>query len=185
MSMLHPNIVYPEVMVGILGSVLGFYFGSRGSSGRANEEVIEKLGRATKDRDDAVESAKKGKLSEMVAQAKNGVAVVKALSKVLPKEMAKKLNEDNPIKGMLLRAVGSFGSVLGSVVPPLAIASIVIAVGSKLAGAAYNRWVARVLAAPYTPELFPPTVIDSAVAISIAQSSPIFSQALKTGDKDR
>jgi hypothetical protein len=62
-------------------------------------------------------------------------------------------------------------------VPPLALASVVIGIGAKLTGAAYERWVSRVLNAPYTPELFPPTVIDAAVAMSIVRTSPVFKQA--------
>jgi hypothetical protein len=46
-----------------------------------------------------------------------------------------------------------------------------------LAGAAYSRWLARILTAPYTPELFPPTIIDAPVAMSIIRSSSIFSTA--------
>jgi hypothetical protein len=205
---------FPEVMGGILGSVLGFYFGSRGSVGRANEDVLQQLNKTSRDRDDAVNNLNKGKLSTVIAQAKAGVAAVKAIRKVLPEQEVKKLNsiinavniginaaeglagsgktaeaiaeigksveklkENNPMQTVLSSAVGSFGSILSTAFPPLAIATIVIGIGSKLAGAAYQRWVARVLAAPYTPELFPPTVIDSAVAMSIARSSPIFSRA--------
>jgi hypothetical protein len=87
------------------------------------------------------------------------------------------LKGDNPVKNLLQRAVGSFGQALGGLVPPLAIAGVVVAIGSKLAGAAYDRWIARVLNAPYTPELFPPTVIDGSVAMGIARVSPIFSRA--------
>lgn len=73
--------------------------------------------------------------------------------------------------------VPSFTAALGSTAGPLAIAGIVAIVGARLAGSAYDRWVARVLNAPYTPELFPPTVIDAAVAMSILRASPVFAKA--------
>jgi hypothetical protein len=86
-------------------------------------------------------------------------------------------DKENPIREVLSRAASSFAQVLGPAIPPLAIAGVVVAVGSRLAGAAYDRWVARVLNAPYTPELFPPTVIDASVAMSMVRSAPIFCRA--------
>jgi hypothetical protein len=53
----------------------------------------------------------------------------------------------------------------------------VVTIGSRLAGAAYDRWVARVLHAPYTPELFPPTVIDASTAMTITLQSPVLKRA--------
>jgi len=74
--------------------------------------------------------------------------------------------------------MGTFGKVAPAV-PAVAIASAVVFVGARLASAAYSRWQARILNAPYTPELFPARVVDAAVAVSIIRSSPIFAEKFK------
>jgi hypothetical protein len=204
----------PEVLVGILGTVLGFYFGSRTSAEGGGRQALQQVAAADRQRDQAVDEARKTRLGGLLEKARVGVGAARVLTKVLPQEMADKVNRivnvvdkglhtadqlasggqtqealaevgkavsvldrDHPIREVLSRAASSFAQVLGPVVPPLAIAGVVVAVGAKLAGAAYDRWVARVLNAPYTPELFPPTVIDASVAMSMVRSSPVFRRA--------
>jgi hypothetical protein len=216
---------FPDIMAGILGTILGFYFGTRAEAERVDADALARVGEATLQRDRAVEEVNESKLTTVMAKARAGVEVVRTVSKVLPKELAAKvggvadvvtkglavadglagsgktrdalaekgkavavLQQDNPIKDVLLRATKSFGDVLGTAVPPLAIVSVIVAVGSRMAGAAYERWVSRVLNAPYTPELFPAAVIDASVARSIIRGSPIFREAfakeLEVGERD-
>lgn len=214
---------FPELMAGILGSVLGFYFGARATV-PAGGHALEQVGAARAERDRALEKADRGQLETVRDNVQAGVGVARVVAKVLPAEagsrieqaaavvedglaavdrlraaggaqqalqelsgLAARLQDDSPINGVLGRAMTSFAGVLGGALPPLAIASAVVGIGSKLAGAAYDRWVARVLHAPYTPELFPPSVVDANTAISLVLQSPIlrdaFAAELDRGDR--
>lgn len=215
---------FPELMSGILGSVLGFYFGARGASASGAKEVLARVDAAQAERDRALEQGTASKVEQIREQIAGGVEVARAVAKVLPAQMGKqvdqvartvdeglgvvdrlrgggnieqalakateiasKLGQKDPVKGTLLQAAGSFASVLGGTLPPLAVAGAVVSIGSRLAGAAYDRWVARVMHAPYTAELFPPTVIDANTAIALTLKSPILKQAfapeLERGDR--
>lgn len=210
------SIEFPQVIAGILGTVLGFYFGSRSGAGQVSTDVLQQIGTSDRGREAMVAEAEESQLSVLVQKARVGVSAAKALARVLPADMASKvgtvvdkvdrglaaaaqlagagnvgkalsqarkavdtLEVADPLREVLGRAVGSFGRVVGVAVPPVAIAGVIVAVGSRLAGVAYDRWVARVLNAPYTPELFPPSVIDGAVAMSVIRSAPRFRQAFK------
>jgi hypothetical protein len=205
---------FPELLSGILGSVLGFYFGARGPGLKGAGEVLQRVDAAQAERDRALDETKAGKVEQIRDQVASGVGVARAVAKVLPAEVGKQidrvadtidqglvvvdrlrsagstekaleqavklaseLGQKDPVKSTLLQAASSFAGVLGGSLPPLVIASAVVAIGSRLAGAAYDRWVARVLHAPYTPELFPPTVIDASTAMTITLQSPVLKRA--------
>ena len=207
---------FPEIMGGILGTVLGFYFGTRSSAGVARDKSVA----AELQREKAVEAVNENKLTGLMNKAREGVGIAKILARVLPGSVGAKLGEvavladkslavagglagagqtgealaevgkavsvlqqDSPVRTVLKSAMGSFGKVAGAV-PALAIVAVVITIGARLTGAAYARWKSRVLDAPYTPELFPATVIDAAVAISIVRRAPVFTEAFATELQD-
>ncbi len=198
------GIEFPQVMGGILGTVIGFYFGNRSGGGDKSAEALEQIGAANRARDRAVGANDRNRLGQALDKAKDGVAVAKLLTGVLPESLRKTaertieavdkgvgladklsgqgnhgdaaskaelalaaVQKGNPLLAALDSAGGSFGKVLGGTVPAIGLATVVIGVGAKLAGASYDRWRARVLNAPYTPELFPPEVIDASMARSI------------------
>lgn len=79
-------------MTGILGTMLDFYFGSRAEADRGGEEALEEIGQVRRERDRAVERTNETKLSALVKKALAGVDIARAVSKVLPPEMAGKLD---------------------------------------------------------------------------------------------
>jgi hypothetical protein len=95
-----------------------------------------------------------------------GEAVEKAIG------LAKEVSKEGGLPTLLVKAAGSFGVALGGTVPPLALAVSVATIAARLSGAAYERWIARVLDAPYTPALFPPTVIDANTGLVLLRQSP-------------
>lgn len=86
-----------------------------------------------------------------------------------------------PVVHVLAKAAQLIGPALGSSIPPVALLTTLVGVGSKLGAAAYARWVARIMDQPYTPEQFSPTVFDSNAAATLVAEVPEFMTAF--GDK--
>jgi hypothetical protein len=110
-----------------------------------------------------------------------GEAVEKAIG------LVKDVSKEGGVATLLAKAAGSFGIALGGAVPPLALAVTVATVAARLSGAAYDRWIARVLDAPYTPALFPPTVIDANTGFVLLRKSPgfatVFAPEIQQGNR--
>lgn len=226
---------FPEVLSGILGSVLGFYFGSRTAAAAperaAAEEVAvahrerdKKVAAAHQERDEATAERQTTTLTQVLDKVKGGLAVLKAASPVLPQAVRNRadgligrvegglkiidelhasgdinaagreadrrlaeLRNDNPIVTLVRNAATSFAGVLGATVTPLSLIVTVAAIGTRLTGAAYERWLARVMNAPYTPALFPSSVIDANTALVLLRYSSGFEQAfaeeIQRGDR--
>lgn len=62
---------------------------------------------------------------------------------------------------------------------PTGFDAALVMVGRQLGDAQYQRWKARVLAAPYQPEFLPPAVVNAASAIAAMRLSPIFGRVFK------
>lgn len=215
---------FPEVMAGVLGTVLGFYFGSRTASGAGERGAAETIAEVSRQRNAAVTRAEATRLERAVATVREGLAVAKAVKEALPESLrrpaetvigrveaglrtvdalqasgdvggavekaaglAADLRREAGLAGLLARAAGSFGAALGGSAPPLALAVAVATVAARLTGAAYERWTARVLDAPYTPALFPPAVIDANTGLVLLRKSPRFAEAfaeeIRRGDR--
>lgn len=205
---------FPEVMGGVLGTVLGFYFGTRTASGSQEREATRQISEVSQERNQAVVKVETSRLDKAVESVKEGLAVARTVKTVLPENirgpaetviakvedglkvvdelraggnvgdavekaigLVRDVSKGSGVAPLLAKAAGSFGAVLGGVVPPLAIAVAVATVAARLTGAAYERWMARVLAAPYTPALFPPTVIDANTGFVLLRKSPRFAEA--------
>jgi hypothetical protein len=147
--------------------VLGFYFGSRTAHGGEGHEVLERIDASHRLRDHA-------------AKLRAGLALPERLGGEVGREVpAAPLPEERiarPIGLALARATRSF-AVPGMSLPPRAIAGAVASIASRLMGAAYERWVARVLHAPWNAALLPPQPIDPEAAIELVGRSPIFARA--------
>ena len=203
----------PDMIVGILGTVLGFYFGSR-SSGGGDEGAREQINSLTTQRDEAVAQQDATQAGSIVGKIKNGLSMSKMAIEFLPeeqkkkygdfiakmetgvnmaetltgagnlKEAAAKANEvydlfksGNPAQDTFTKAVQSFGQVLGTAVPAVAIAGTVAVLCTKLAGAVYQKWKARVLHAPFSPAIMQLKVVDANTGFTLMLNSPIFKKA--------
>ena len=110
-----------------------------------------------------------------------GEAVEKAIG------LAKDISQQSGVATLLVKAAGSFGVALGGTMPPLALAVSVATIAARLSGAAYERWIARVMNAPYTPALFPPTAIDAYTGLVLLRKSSrlasAFAPEIQQGDR--
>jgi hypothetical protein len=211
------RVKFPDVLSGILGTVLGFYFGCRSAGASHAEEPSARPSAALRDHDHAAVRATVSDPATVEDRVRSGVAAARAVAKVLPADLGKKVRraadgvdtglgvadilragarmggvlgqsgdpvatsgDGGPIRDALARAAWSFGRVLGGTVPPLAVATAVVGIGARLAGAAYERWVARVLHAPYSPELFSPGTIDANTGLSLLLRCPTFARVFAT-----
>ena len=217
-----PFAGFPEVLGGVLGTVLGFYFGSRTASSAGERATTLEMSQLTEQRNQAIvraETTEQRNQAMMQAEAtrldrtletvKEGLIVASTIKDVLPDGLrksadvvigkvqggvktvealkssgnvgeavekaiglAKDVSSSGGIATLLAKSVGSFGVALGGAVPPLSLAISVATIAARLSGAAYERWIARVLDAPYTPALFPPTVIDANTGLVLLRKSP-------------
>jgi hypothetical protein len=215
---------FPEVLAGVLGTVLGFYFGSRTASGSIEREATRELSQLSEQRNQAVMQVESTRLDRAVEAVKEGVAVANTIKEVLPESLrrpaeavlgkvegglkaveelkssgnvgeavtraiglVKDVSKEGGVAALLAKAAGSFGLALGGTMPPLALAVAVATIAARLTGAAYERWIARVLDAPYTPALFPPTAIDANTGLILLRKSPRFAAAfapeIQQGDR--
>ena len=85
------DIKFPEVMVGILGTVLGFYFGSRTEAGRVGAEALAPVGAAKRARDEAFKARDQSQLRQVLDKAHSAINAARVLVKVLPPEIADKV----------------------------------------------------------------------------------------------
>jgi hypothetical protein len=228
---------FPEVLGGVLGTVLGFYFGSRTASSSTEREAAHEISRVSEERNqaqaqvevarlerDATVQAQATRLESTLETVKEGLIVANTIKEVLPEGLrgsaetvigkvqgglkvveglqssgnvgdavvkaiglVKDVSKDGGVATLLTKAVGSFGIALGGAMPPLALAISVATIAARLSGAAYDRWMARVLDAPYTPALFPPSAIDANTGFVLLRKSPrfaaAFAQEIQRGDR--
>ncbi len=84
------NTKFPEVLSGILGAVLGFYFGSR-TAGKGEEEALQTQIKGLKtDRDNIEQEKEAGESSGLISDVKKGLTMSKAVLSYLPEDVRKK-----------------------------------------------------------------------------------------------
>lgn len=202
---------FPEVLSGILGAVVGFYFGSRTTS-QKGDDVLQGQVRDMKTQRDEVAAAKDASDADSVlGKIKKGIGMSQTVVQLLPDDMRKKyapvvaklqqgaavvetfaksgdgkaalakgqeildvFKKENPVKDVFSKALGSFGRVLGGTVPALAIITTVVAIGTELVGAAYEKWRTRILNAPFSLAVTPLSPVDANTAFLLLRMSPIF-----------
>ncbi|TVQ30476.1 MAG: hypothetical protein EA356_15045 [Geminicoccaceae bacterium] len=95
------------------------------------------------------------------------------------------VHSPNPLTPIFQTALLTFATVLGRGLPGLAavtpkgLALGIVASGAKLRSEAYARWKARVLAAPYHPDLLPPATLTFNSVLPALQLSPAFAAAFE------
>jgi flagellar biogenesis protein FliO len=80
---------FPEVLVGILGTVLGFYFGSRTAS-KGDEAAKEQIQDLKTQRDEVIDQQNSGQTDTLLSKIRKGIAMSKAAVEFLPEEERKK-----------------------------------------------------------------------------------------------
>ena len=80
---------FPEVLSGILGTVLGFYFGSR-SPGGGDNAAQRQITNLTTQRDEAVATQDKAQADSLLSKTKDGIALCKTAVQFLPTDVRTK-----------------------------------------------------------------------------------------------
>ncbi len=241
---------FPEALTGILGAILGFYFG-KGSSGEdgqavsavaaASADARAAIGTAADARaqaDAARRQAADAQQSLGAVQAQHdalaghqldhirtglqaGADIGRVVASSLPgsfgtevgaaadalaqtaatvadlstgdlggavqkaTQLAQQAASNMPVVQVLAKAAPMIASALGGAIPPVALIAALVSAGSLLSAAAYGRWIARVMDAPYTPEQFSPTVFDSNAARSLIAQGAGADAGIRPEDRRR
>jgi hypothetical protein len=156
---------FPEIMSAVLGTVLGFYFGSRTAHGGEGHEMLDRIDASSR-------------LREQAARLRSGAALPGPLRpEAEPPAVRSEARIAEPLRLALARAARSFAAVPGTGLRPGALAAALAAMATRLHGAAYERWLARALHAPWNPRLLPSQALEPGVAVELVRAAPIFARA--------
>ena len=86
--------------------------------------------------------------------------------------------KDNPLKGIITKALESFKSV-GISLPSIAVVGSIIGISTKLTGIVYDKWKARILNLPFTPAHLPLKLIDADTGSILFRKSNIMSKVFE------
>lgn len=215
---------FPEVLSGVLGTVLGFYFGSRAAAGPGERAASQQMSELGRERDAAIATRDRHEVDRISETVRHGLDVIEAVTPVLPEglrnqaltvgrtvrggldavvelrrtgdvgaavrkatELAAEVRTGGPLVELLTRCAGTIGPMVGGAVPALGLVMAIATIGARLTGAAYERWLARVMNAPYTPALFDPAVIDANTGLILLARCPrlsaTFADEIGRGDR--
>lgn len=85
-----PNNQFPDVLGGILGTIIGFYFGARGQNKDSESAVLQQAKEATSQRDVAITDQQKSKTGSMLETIGHGIDMARAVAGLLPKAVGGK-----------------------------------------------------------------------------------------------
>ncbi|WKJ88949.1 hypothetical protein QZJ86_13050 [Methylomonas montana] len=85
-----PNNQFPDVLGGILGTIIGFYFGARGQNKDSESGVLQQAKEATSQRDEAISQQQQSKTDSMLKTLGTGIDMARAVAGLLPKEVGGK-----------------------------------------------------------------------------------------------
>ncbi len=102
---------FPEVLSGILGAVVGFYFGSRTAT-KGQDEALQGEVKKMKEERDLKESEKTGlQVDGIIRKVKKGIALTKKAAQLLPQNLKEKYND---LVGRLDEGVKTVEGLVGS-----------------------------------------------------------------------
>lgn len=102
---------FPEVLSGILGAVVGFYFGSRTAT-KGQDEALQGEVKKMKEERDQKESEKTGlQVDGIIRKVKKGIALTKKAARLLPQNLKEKYND---LVGRLDEGVKTVEGLVGS-----------------------------------------------------------------------
>jgi hypothetical protein len=84
------KVEVPGAMTGILGTVLGFYFGSRTAAGAKGDELKSQVEDLKTQRDQAVQDKGATDATTLISKVQKGIALTKMVAAVLPPEQRQK-----------------------------------------------------------------------------------------------
>ncbi|OAI06499.1 hypothetical protein A1353_08665 [Methylomonas methanica] len=85
-----PNNQFPDVLGGILGTIIGFYFGARGQNRDSESAALQQAHEATTQRDEAVSQQQQSKTGSMLETVSSGIDMARTVAGLLPKEIGGK-----------------------------------------------------------------------------------------------
>ncbi|MFA5985056.1 MAG: hypothetical protein WC782_13650 [Methylococcaceae bacterium] len=208
---------FPDVMGGILGTIIGFYFGARGQNKDSESTILQQAKAATSQRDAVINQQELGKTGALLDTISTGLDTVQAIASVLPNNSGDKyvdlaqnvkkgvdlakgligegktedallaatnakdsLENDGPLTDIVSNALKSFGATLGTLIPPAALITAIVAGTVKLTSIYYQKWKARILHMPFSPAAgLSLERVDDNTGFMLLQQSPLFRDAFK------
>ncbi len=84
------GLPFPDALTAVLGSVIGFYFGSRATSKGQDEALQNQVKQLQTERDQVVAEKDSGQAQEVLKKVQKGIALTKMVSSFLPDDQKKK-----------------------------------------------------------------------------------------------
>lgn len=207
----------PQALSGLLGTIIGFYFGSRKPGGEGESAVQQQARETTEQRDQAVAKNNENVATSLLEKASTGLSIARTVAGLLPEEVGGKylkvadkieqgvktaqdllgsgdntqainkaqeitkvIDSEGPLADLVGNAAKSFGSVLGTVVPPAGLILALVAATLKLTGIFHQKWKARVLHLPFSPAAgLGLALVDANTGFALMLHSPIFNAAFQ------
>jgi hypothetical protein len=89
LSIFKPDFKIPEALTAVLGSVLGFYFGSRTAQGK-DEGLKDQLEETQKEKEAAVNEKDQSEADTLLGKIQKGIKMSKTVMDILPEDVRKK-----------------------------------------------------------------------------------------------
>jgi hypothetical protein len=129
---------------------------------------------------------------EPLSKLKQGAKIVESL--VQGKNVSEAISEaqksfdlfvkKNPLRGIVEKAVQSFGNISGVSLEPLGIISSIVGISTSLVGGVYDKWKARILNLPFAPARIPLKIVDADTGFALLRQNPTFSKVFESEQQE-